>query len=241
MTGWGYAWRWLLRTGLFLAATIGFPVIVWALVRMSGCRTVSGACGALALVAGVFLKPAILVLYMIFLVRPAWRRLRTLGEPRAIALLLPLLVLADAQLLVLFGTHWSVAFSMGAVGPVAIPYDAGVAVLLMILLSVMRPAADRDTALRLLHGAMLVSMMLLIVVGLAQLVAQHYPLILAYQQHGRRMTQPEVIEMMRMQRTLREATGGAMAWLGPATTALVVARIAAALVARLRPGAPAPT
>ena len=234
MTGWGYAWRWLLRTTVFVAATIGFPFIVLGLGWMTGCRSVAGSCGAVALIAGLYLKPVILLLYMIFLVRPAWRRLRTLGEVRAIALLLPLLVLADALLLMLVGAHWSVPFSMGVMGPVARPYASGVALLLMILFSVSRPAADREAARKLLHRVMLAAVALLIVAGLAQLYAQNYALITMWQAHGRRMRQDEMMQIMQMQQWLRATTGAVMAWLGPVAAGLVLLRIASEILVRAR-------
>lgn len=234
MTGWGYAWRWVLRTALFLAAVIGFPFIVWGVGWLTGCRSVSGSCGAVALVAGIYLKPVIILLFMLFLVRPAWRRLRSLGEPRAIALLLPLLVLGDGMLFMAIGAHWSVFFSTGLMGPLAPPFPAGVALLLMILFSVSRPAGEREAALVLLHRAMLVSVVLLAAVGLAQLYAQNHVLIALLENRGRRMSSTEQQQILQMQVSLRGMVGRVMDWLGPAAAGLVLLRIASELAARLR-------
>jgi hypothetical protein len=68
-----------IRVGIFLALTLGFPFIVYGLVVATGASRVTGAVGALAVVAGVYLKPVIIGVFLISLVMPCWRRMRSLG------------------------------------------------------------------------------------------------------------------------------------------------------------------
>src|SRR3954467_14751673 len=83
------------RLGIFLALTIGFPFIVYGLIVATGARGVGGAAGAVAVAAGIYLKPVIILGFVISLLPPCWKRMRSLGFPGFIGLLVPLLVLLD--------------------------------------------------------------------------------------------------------------------------------------------------
>ena len=69
------------RVGIFLALTIGFPFIVYGLIVATGARGIGGASGAVAIVAGVYLKPVIILGFVISLLSPCWARMRNLGFP----------------------------------------------------------------------------------------------------------------------------------------------------------------
>ena len=86
------------RVGIFLALTIGFPFIVYGLIVATGARGVGGASGALAVVAGVFLKPIIILGFVISLLSPCWQRMRSLGFPGFVGLLAPFLFSARLAL-----------------------------------------------------------------------------------------------------------------------------------------------
>jgi hypothetical protein len=86
-----------LRVGIFLALTLGFPFIVYGLVLATNARSVGGAAGALAVVAGIYLKPIIILGFLISLFSPCWRRMRSFGLPGLVGLLVPFLVLMDAM------------------------------------------------------------------------------------------------------------------------------------------------
>src|SRR5690242_5167170 len=94
------------RVGIFLALTLGFPFIVYGLIVATGARGVGGASGALAVVAGIFLKPLIVLLFLLSLIGLCWKRMRSLGLSAALGLLVPFLFLMDAMYLMLLGTHW---------------------------------------------------------------------------------------------------------------------------------------
>lgn len=102
---------------VFLVAfTIGFPFITYAIAKASHCENVGGACGAVALMAGIFLKPIGYVIFVVCLGLAVAGRLRWL--PGFAAILLAVTLLADLPFAVAFGAHWSVAFSLGIMGPV---------------------------------------------------------------------------------------------------------------------------
>lgn len=126
------------RVGIFLALTIGFPFIVYGLVLVTGARSVGGAVGALAVVAGVFLKPIILLGFVISLVSPCWQRMRSLGFPGFFGLLAPLLFLLDWPYLVVVGTHWGVGFSLGIL-KLNIPLFAITALAMLIAMALASP------------------------------------------------------------------------------------------------------
>lgn len=132
------------RVGIFLALTLGFPFIVYGLVIASGADKVGGASGALAVVAGVFLKPLIVLAFLISLLSLCWKRMRSLGLPAPLGLLVPFLLLLDAPYLILAGAHWGVAFTLGAV-MVSPPLFAMTAVAMMVAMALASPPPDGRT------------------------------------------------------------------------------------------------
>jgi hypothetical protein len=129
------------RVGIFLALTIGFPFIVYGLVIATGARGVGGAVGALAVVAGIFLKPIILLGFVISLLSPCWQRMRSLGLPGFFGLLAPLLFLLDWPYLVVAGTHWGVGFSLGIL-KLNVPLFAITALAMLIAMALASPPDD---------------------------------------------------------------------------------------------------
>jgi hypothetical protein len=127
-----------LRVGVFLALTLGFPFIVYGLILATGAHRVGVASGALAAVAGVYLKPIIILVFVISLIGICWRRMRALGLPGFCGLLVPFLLLMDATYLLVVGAHWGTAFSLGTmhVGP---PVFAMVAVATMMAMGLALP------------------------------------------------------------------------------------------------------
>lgn len=108
------------RLGLFIAATVAFPFALAVILKASNCRGVGGACGALALVIGVYVKPIIVIAFVASLFGVAIRRMRDLGVPGLVGLFVPLLLLFDWQFLTIVGAPWSVGFVLG--GPGGPPY-----------------------------------------------------------------------------------------------------------------------
>ena len=130
------------RVGIFLALTIGFPFIVYGLIVATGARSVGGAAGAVAVVAGVFLKPVIILGFVISLLSPCWQRMRSLGFPGFVGLLAPFLFLLDWPYFLVAGAHWGVGFSLGILKLNA-PLFAITALAMLIALSVGSPPDDK--------------------------------------------------------------------------------------------------
>jgi len=125
------------RVGIFISLTLGFPFIVYGLVVATGARSIGGAAGALAVVAGIYLKPIIILGFLVSLLSPCWKRMRSLGLPGATGLLVPFLVLMDAMYFFVAGAHWGVAFSLG-IWRVNLPMFAMVALAMLVAMSVAR-------------------------------------------------------------------------------------------------------
>lgn len=130
-----------LRVGIFLALTLGFPFIVYGLVLATNARSVGGAAGALAVVAGIYLKPVIILGFLISLLSPCWRRMRSFGLPGLVGLLVPFLVLMDAMYFLVAGAHWGVGFSLG-IWRVNAPLFAMTALAILIAMSVALSPTD---------------------------------------------------------------------------------------------------
>ena len=141
MTGSQFGAKAAWRVGIFLALTIGFPFIVYGLIVATGARSVGGASGALAVVAGVFLKPIILLGFAISLLSPCWQRMRSLGIPALAGLLVPLLFLLDWPFLLIAGAHWGVGFSLGILR-VNLPWFAITALAMLVAMSLASPPDD---------------------------------------------------------------------------------------------------
>lgn len=133
-----------IRVGIFLALTLGFPFIVYGLILATGAGRVGGASGALAVVAGIYLKPVIVLVFLLSLISPCWKRMRSLGLPAPLGLLVPFLFLMDAMYLMLVGAHWGVAFSLG-VWNVNAPMFAMSALAMLVAMSLAAPPPDGRT------------------------------------------------------------------------------------------------
>ncbi|MGQ3354677.1 MAG: hypothetical protein ACT6XY_15305 [Phreatobacter sp.] len=171
------------RIAILMALTAGFPYLVYFVASSAG-RGISGAGGAIALVMGMYLKPLIYVAFALSLIRPAARRARTLEMTILVGPLIGFVVLADLAFGTLLFNHWSVAFSLGFVGPMRmpIPWLLVAALIVLITLAVL---AERDdlsarerfgvaypiwlglVALAALHGFVLIMMVLSLGMGIA--------------------------------------------------------------------------
>lgn len=156
------------RLGIFLVLTMGFPFIVYGLVVATGARSVGGASGAVAVVAGVFLKPVILLGFAISLISPCWQRLRSLGFPGFVGLLVPLLFMLDWPYLLIAGTHWGVGFSLGIL-QVKLPWFAITALAMLVAMSLAAPPDNTSPGQRM--AARICGMLMILLAIIALLTA----------------------------------------------------------------------
>jgi|HubBroStandDraft_6_1064221.scaffolds.fasta_scaffold511119_1 uncharacterized membrane protein YhaH (DUF805 family) len=110
-----YARAAAIRIGLFVAATVAFPFVLYAIIKSSNCAGIGGACGALALVVSFYIKPPLYILLVLSFVGITVRRVRDIGLPVALAAAVPVLMLGDVIFGMTFGAHWSLAFTFGAI------------------------------------------------------------------------------------------------------------------------------
>lgn len=125
-----FARQFVVRFCVLIVLTVGFPVIVYGLMIATNAGSVSGAGGALAVIAGFYLKPIIFFAFVISLLRPCWQRMNSLGLRPYWGLLVPLLFLVDTWFFVLAGAHWGVGFVLGSMGGIP-PYHSATALVLV--------------------------------------------------------------------------------------------------------------
>jgi hypothetical protein len=130
-----------LRVAIFAGLTIGFPFIVYGLILATNARSVGGASGALAAVAGVYLKPIIILAFLVSLVAPCWQRMRSVGLRGFWGLLVPFLFLMDGTYLLVVGAHWGTAFSLGIL-TVSAPLFAMTALAMLVAMAFASPPFD---------------------------------------------------------------------------------------------------
>jgi uncharacterized membrane protein YhaH (DUF805 family) len=111
-----YARAAAIRIAAFIAMTAAFPFLLMAILKVSGCAGIGGACGALGLVVAIYFKPVIYLAFVVSFVGITVRRVRDLSLPVALAAILPILMLGDAMFGVAMGAPWSVGFALGASG-----------------------------------------------------------------------------------------------------------------------------
>ncbi len=113
VSGASYAMNSLIRIACLAGVTIGFPYFVYFVIQVAGARNTSGASGALALVLGMYLKPLIYLIFCLSFLRLTARRAATLGMSAWYGLTFVIVLLGDIGFATVFGSHWSVAFTMG--------------------------------------------------------------------------------------------------------------------------------
>jgi hypothetical protein len=102
------------RLAAFVGLSLAGPWIATSIQTASACTGTEGACAGISVATGALLRPLILVLLALALVRPCWRRMRTLGMWRTAGFLVPLLLLLDWRTLTAFGLHYiPVSFGLG--------------------------------------------------------------------------------------------------------------------------------
>lgn len=111
-----YARAALVRIGLFSAATIAFPFVLYGIGQASNCHSIAGACGAVGLVVSIGIKPLIYLVFIASFVGISIKRLRDLQLPLALIAVLPIMMLADFSFGVILGAPWSLGFVLGAIG-----------------------------------------------------------------------------------------------------------------------------
>jgi hypothetical protein len=121
LTARSFTKRWLAGLlGLTLLA-LAFPFLLPPLVYATNCKGVGGACGAIAVVFGIYLRLPIVIGIGIYLAVVGWKRSRTLGLlPWGFVFIL-LNYIAASPLLFGFGNFWGARFALGVPGGDSLP------------------------------------------------------------------------------------------------------------------------
>jgi uncharacterized membrane protein YhaH (DUF805 family) len=131
-----FLWGSALRLGLFIASVVGFPFLLMAVVSVSGCKGIGGACGAVGLIAGTAFKPLAFILFVFSFCGISVRRARDAGMPGPVGLFIPLLFTSNYAFLIYAGAPWSVGFSAGVLF-VTFPWASVLALYCILILCVL--------------------------------------------------------------------------------------------------------
>ena len=140
------------RIVAFVAVSILFPTLVAGIMALSGCAQVGGACAAISVITGTLLRPILLALLALSLLRPCVRRMHTLGLPALAGPTVPVLFLLDWQYLTTLGTRWTFSFGLGILNS-GLPFFTILALLIIVGLAAVRSPAGPDDGLWRRSGA----------------------------------------------------------------------------------------
>ncbi|WP_394664167.1 hypothetical protein [uncultured Sphingomonas sp.] len=114
MTGHGFAKRWIICIAGLVLVGFAFPFILGPLVLLTGCRGIGGACGAAALVFGIFLRLPLVIGVGIYLALIVWKRSKAIRlVPQSMSFFI-ISYLAASPLLFGFGNFWAARFALGS-------------------------------------------------------------------------------------------------------------------------------
>jgi hypothetical protein len=140
------------RLAVFVALSLTGPFLASAIQKASGCVGADGACAAISVGTGALLRPVILVLLALALLRPCWRRMKAVGMWGVAGFLVPVLLLLDWRSLTAFGPNYvPVSFGLGLLNS-GFPFFTTLALLIALLLVLARSPVGRDDSLFRRHG-----------------------------------------------------------------------------------------
>jgi hypothetical protein len=140
------------RLAAFVALSLAGPWIATTIQQATACTGSDGACAAISVGTGALLRPLILVLLALLLLRPCWRRMKAVGMWGVAGFLVPVLLLLDWRSLTAFGLGYvPVSFGLGILNS-GFPFFTTLALLIVLLLVIARSAAGRGDSLFRRHG-----------------------------------------------------------------------------------------
>lgn len=140
------------RLAAFTALSLAGPWIATTIQSATDCTGTEGACAAISVGTGALLRPLILILLALALVRPCWRRMKAVGMWGIAGLLVPVLLLLDWRNLTAFGLNYlPVSFGLGILNS-GFPFFTTLALLVVLLLVMARSTAGRGDSLFRRHG-----------------------------------------------------------------------------------------
>jgi len=131
----------------FVALSLAGPWIATTVQRVSDCTGTEGACAAISVATGALLRPLILVLLALALLRPCWRRMKAVGMWGIAGFSVPLLVVLDWRTLTAFGLNFVPVNPGAGLLRSGFPFFTGLALLIVVLLVVARTSIGRGDSL----------------------------------------------------------------------------------------------
>lgn len=139
--------RWLAAVIMLLLFVLAFPFVLPPLVRATGCEKVGGACGAIAVALGIYLRLPVAIGVGAYLAFLTWKRSKLVGAHPWVFVFVVLMYFAALPFLFAFGNFWGASFALGVIS-VAGPF----AVLAMLLATLIALSCLPDGA-KAWHGA----------------------------------------------------------------------------------------
>lgn len=140
------------RLAAFVALSLAGPWIATTVQKATECAGSEGSCAAISVATGTLLRPLILLLLALALVRPCWRRMKAVGMWGVTGLIVPILLLLDWRSLTAFGLSYvPVSFGLGLLNS-GFPFFTALALLIVFLLAIARSSAGPGESLFRRHG-----------------------------------------------------------------------------------------
>ncbi len=106
LSGGRFAFTVVWRLAAFVALSLAGPWIAGTIQEATDCATQDGVCAGISVATGTLLRPLILVLLALALIRPCWRRMKAVGMWGIAGLAVPSLLLLDWRTLTAFGLNY---------------------------------------------------------------------------------------------------------------------------------------
>lgn len=135
------------RLAAFVALSLAGPWIATTIQQASDCTGTDGACAAISAATGTLLRPLILILLALALIRPSWRRMKAVGMWGIAGLSVPLLLLLDWRTLTAFGLNFIPINPGAGLLRSGFPFFTALALLIVLLLVVARTSVGPGDSL----------------------------------------------------------------------------------------------
>jgi hypothetical protein len=140
------------RLAAFVALSLAGPWIATTIQAATECTAAEGSCAAISAGTGALLRPLILLLLALALLRPCFRRMKAAGMWGIAGFLVPILLLLDWRSMTAFGLHYvPVSFGLGVLNS-GFPFFTTLALLIVLLLVLARSSAGHGDSLFRRHG-----------------------------------------------------------------------------------------
>ena len=147
LSGGRFAFTVIWRLVAFVALSLAGPAIARTIQEATDCASQDGFCAGISVATGTLLRPLILVLLALALLRPCWRRMKAVGMWGVAGLSVPALLLLDWRTLTAFGLNYIPVNPGAGLLRSGFPFFTALALLIVLLLIVARTATGPGDSL----------------------------------------------------------------------------------------------